>query len=614
MCGICGEIALGGEGVAEEPVRAMLAAMAHRGPDGEGVFREPGLAAGARRLAVIDIAGGAQPIGNEDGTVQVVFNGEIYNFRELRDDLVSRGHRFRTRSDTETLVHLWEEHGTAMVHRLNGMFAFCIHDRRTSETFVARDRLGIKPLYWARLGPRIVFASELGVLLRHPEVPAEIDPASLVEQFCLQFVGGERTVYRGVQKLLPGHALHVRGSALDVQAWYRIPPPSPRGGRAAATWAEELRELLASSVAYRKIADVPLGTFLSGGIDSTIVTGVLAKQIERPVETFSVGFEGTSALDERAFARLAAEHHGTRHHELVVSPLDFARELPRLIEHLGQPLTDPALVPTYLLSRFARERVTVVLTGEGADELFAGYERYRLQQRLAWLGRVPGLAGAARGRVLGPRAAQAIAALAERDPARRHVLWSSAIGPETAGLLFEPALLDEVARRTAEQFAPYFDNAGTPLGQQLYADQHEWLAHDLLAKVDRASMAVSLEARVPFLDHRIVEWAAGLPDDRRIRGGVTKVVLREAFGSELPQAILHRPKRGFDLPLAEWTRGPLRTLVTELADALPAWPGLLPAAAADLVRRHLAGQADFGLPVFNLLSIALFLDRRAKRR
>ena len=613
MCGICGEIALDGGPVADAPLPSMLAAMAHRGPDGEGRFHGAGVAAGARRLAVIDVAGGAQPIENEDGQVVVVFNGEIYNYRELRAELIARGHRFRTRSDTEVLVHLWEEHGAGMVHRLNGMFAFCVHDRRTRETFLARDRLGIKPLFWARLGPRVVFASELAVLLRHPGLRAEVDPASLLEQFCLQFVAGEGTVYRGVHNLLPGHALHVRGEELRCDRWYAIPPPEPVDGRPAEAWAAELRDLLESSVAYRKIADVPLGTFLSGGIDSTIVTGVLARQIDRPVETFSVGFSGTARLDESAWARAAARHHGTLHHELTVSAVDIAEHLPRLIRHLAEPVTDPALIPTYLLSRFARERVTVVLTGEGADELFAGYRRYRLQQRLGWLGRLPGLRGAPAGRLLGPRAEQALDALAERDPARRHVVWASAIGPQTAERLFEPALVAQFVRRTAERYAPYF-STGTPLGQQLWADQHEWLAHDLLAKVDRASMAVSLEARVPFLDHRIVEWAARLPDEQRIRGGRTKVVLREAFRRELPEPILRRPKRGFDLPLAEWIRGPLRGLAAErLAEReLARWPGLDAPAAADLVRRHLAGEADFGLPAFNLLSGVLFLDRAGR--
>ena len=618
MCGICGSLHLGGGPVDAGPVRAMLAGMAHRGPDAEGLLEAPGIAAGIRRLAVIDVAGGGQPIANEDGTVEVIFNGEIYNYRELRATLEARGHRFRTSSDTETLVHLWEEHGPAMLERLNGMFALCVHDRRSGESFLARDRMGIKPLFFARLGERIAFASEIAVLLRDPEVPREVDPQALVELFCLQFVGGGRTVWRGVLELPPGHALHVRDGEATVSRWWSVPEPSPEAEPGIEARAAELLELLRDSVRYRMIADVPLGVFLSGGLDSSTLAALAAAESDRPLRTFSVGFEGAAAFDEREHAALVAAHLGAEHRELVVSAMDIADHLPRLVEHLALPVTDPALIPTWLLSQFARREVTVALSGEGADELFAGYRRYAFQRRFGWLGRLPGVELGASGGLDGllpRRVRQALASVAQLDPARNHLEWSAAIGSRAAAVLFTPEAFAAYATNVAERFAHYFAASRPRLAEQLRADQLEWLPHNLLAKVDRASMAHSLEARVPFLDHRIVEWAARLPDDQRIRGAETKVVLRRAARALLPAEILARPKRGFDLPLAAWLRGPLRPLLEEAATpaALARWPGLEAQAARRMIRLHLDGAQDFGLPLFNLLSVLLFLERVASR-
>ena len=616
MCGICGSIRFDGGPVDPGPVRAMLAGMVHRGPDAEGLLAAPGLAAGIRRLAVIDVAGGDQPIANEDGAVRVVFNGEIYNFAELRDDLESRGHRFRTRSDTEVLVHLWEEHGPALLDRLNGMFAFCLHDRRSGEIFLARDRLGIKPLFYRMRADGLDFASETAVLLRHPEVEATVDAAALIELFCLQYLSGEQTVWSGVRKLLPGHAIHVRNGEARVMRWYDPPAPEMRHEADAAELADELRDLLTSSVRYRRVCDVPLGVFLSGGLDSSVITALLASMVDRPVETFAVGFEGDAAFDERRFASLTSGEYGTRHHELVVSPLQIAEFLPRMIEHLEEPVMDPAILPTYLLSEFARRRVTVVLTGEGADELFGGYRRYAYQERYGWLSRMPGVRQAGRGPLEGllpRRMEQALEAVAEPEPARNHLRWSATIGPAVARRLFGPSAYDAFESRTADRFASHFDGAEIRLADQLRCDQHEWLPHNLLAKVDRASMAHSLEARVPFLDHRIVEWAATVPDALKIRGGIGKALLRDAFAERLPAEILERPKRGFDLPLAAWIRGPLRPMVSDLMSPahLRRWDGLDAAALDEMRAVHLEGKQDFGLPLFNALSILLFLERAA---
>ena len=616
MCGICGRVALDAGAIDPAPVRSMLDALVHRGPDSAGLLVEPGIVAGIRRLAVIDVAGGDQPIANEDGTVAVVLNGEIYNFRELRAELERGGHRFRTRSDTEVLVHLWEDEGPRLVDRLNGMFAFCLHDRRTGETFLARDPLGIKPLYWVERDGMLTFASEIAALVETPSTRrAEIDPGALIELFCLQFLSGDATLYRGIAKLPPGHALHVRGGRVEIRRYYEIPAPAQRDGVDDSTLADELRRLLARAVRAQRVADVPLGVFLSGGIDSSIVTALVAADSAQPVETFSVGFEGEAALDERQFARLASERYRTTHHEIVVSPVEVASHLPDLVRRLAEPVLDPALIPTFLLARFARERVTVVLTGEGADELFGGYRRYAYQKRFGWLGALPGVKQLGRGAfgdLLPRRIEQALEAASEDDPAHGHLAWAAVLGSRVARSLFDPAHYAAYERRVAERFARYFDGPGLRLADQLRADQSEWLPHNLLAKVDRATMASSLEARVPYLDRSIVDWAAGLPDDARIRGGETKRVLRRAFKDELPPQLLERPKRGFDLPLAAWIRGPLRPLVEErlAPSSLRSWDGLNAEAVRSMVDRHLAGQQDFGLPLFNLLSVMLFLEGR----
>jgi asparagine synthase (glutamine-hydrolysing) len=610
VCGICGSLDLEMQPVDPGEVRPMLAAMVHRGPDSEGLLQAPGLTAGIRRLAVIDPAGGTQPIANEDGSVEVVFNGEIYNFAELRGDLETRGHRFRTRSDTEVLVHLWEEHGPDLVHRLNGMFALCLHDRRQRRTFVARDRLGIKPLYYKLDGTRLMFASELAVLLAHPAISGDIDPAALIELFCLQYVSGERTLYRDIVKLPPGGALDIVDGVVKPIRWWTVPneEPLPLGAGGLDARLEELRALLDSSVRYRTVADVPLGMFLSGGLDSSAIAAILSGQSKHPVQSFSVGFADQAAFDEREHARAVAEAFGAEHHELVVSAVDIAEHLPELIAHLAMPVTDPAILPTWMLSEFARRKVTVALSGEGADELFAGYRRYVYQDRLGWLGKVPG-SRAVRG-LLPRRIEQALEAVGEDRPARNHLLWSATVGLSLATRLFEPDAARAATDRAVAEFEPYFPTDRVRLRDQLAADQGQWLPHNLLAKVDRASMAHSLEARVPFLDHRVVEWAARQPDDLKLRGKTTKFVLREAFRGTLPESTTTRSKQGFDLPLAAWIRGPLRSLAEQAVDASGLWPELRADRARSMLDEHLAGSQDHGLPLFLLVSVLTFLEGR----
>jgi len=617
MCGICGVLDPSGAPIARDGVRRMLDALTHRGPDAWGMIEAPGVVAGIRRLRVIDLVTGDQPIGNEDGTVEVVFNGEIYNHARLRDDLIARGHRFRTRSDTEVLVHLWEDRGPELVHALDGMFAFCIVDRTRRETFLARDAVGIKPLFLRDLGSRIVFASEIAALLRYPGPRATVDPARLVELLALQYVPGARTVFGEIQKLLPGHALHIRDGKPAIRRWSAVPdvsedaPPEPDDAGAA----RRLRTAMEESVAVQAVADVPVGVFLSGGLDSTGIAALLARVAPGRVASFSVGFDGDAAGQDRAFAALASRAIGTEHRELLVSAADVARLLPEIVAHLEEPVLDPALLPTWLLSRFARQEVTVALSGEGADELFGGYRRHLWQQRLGWMRVVPGLASTARaGTALGilpHRVGQALEAIGTQEPVRNHLNWSQTLSPSLLGELFDEEAVSRFEIDSEATFAPYFGSRGDTLGTRLRADLGEWLPHNLLAKVDRASMAFSLEARVPYLSNDVVRLAATLPDRMKIRGRSTKVVLREAFRDLVPGEILNRRKQGFDLPLDAWIRGPLRALaVDRLEDGrVNRWQVFRPGAVSKLLASHLSGAQDFGLPLFNLVSLGLFLER-----
>jgi asparagine synthase (glutamine-hydrolysing) len=618
MCGICGVIDPSGAPIDPDGVRAMLDALMHRGPDSSGMIEAEGLTAGIRRLRVIDLMTGDQPIRNEDGGVAVVFNGEIYNHAALRRELLEKGHRFATRSDTEVLVHLWEERGPDMVHALDGMFAFCIVDRKRREIFVARDALGVKPLYLRRLAGRMVFASEMAALLRYPAPRPTIDPARLVDLVALQYVPGERTMFREVVELLPGHALHVREGVARIERWFVWPQLAPEGETDLDDAAAQLLQLLKDAVRAQAVADVPVGVFLSGGVDSTGLTALLTQAAPGRVQSFSVGFEDAAGHDERRFAAAASRALGTEHHELVVSAGEVARELPAAIAHLAEPVLDPALLPTWLLSRFARTQVTVALSGEGADELFGGYRRHLFQERLGWMRVLPGLGTAARvGRRAGmvpARVGQALEALGTKDPVRNHLEWSQSVAGSLLATLFDDDVVRTFARDAEAAFAPYFETSPDALSSRLRADLSEWLPHNLLHKIDRASMAFSLEARVPYLAMPVVRFVAALPDDLKIRGGKTKRLLRRAFHAVIPEEILKRPKQGFDLPLADWLRGPLRDLAaTHLNErSLAAWPGLNAKAASTLFARHLSGGQDFGLPLFNLLSVGLFLERHGR--
>ena len=565
MCGIYGRLERHGPLVRSTADLLAVRRLEHRGPDDDGVWCGARAFLGMRRLSVIDVGGGHQPIGNEDGSIQVVYNGEIYNFRELRAELEAHGHRFVTRSDTEVIVHGYEEWGEAVLDRLNGMFALALWDGRSDTLLVARDRLGVKPLYYYVDPGRLIFASEIKAILAHPDVPRDVDPTGLLNYFAYGHAVGEQTIYRGIRKLLPGHLLRVRGHAIETRVWWN-PVPGALTAMSLAECAAEVRRLLEDSVRLRLIADVPLGAFLSGGLDSSAVVAIMARQMDRPVQTFAIGFEFGAEFNELPDARLVSAHIGTAHHELVIRPRDLVDTLQTLVYHFDEPFGDAACFPTYLVSRLARQHVTVALTGEGGDELFGGYRRYLAAR---WIGMLRRATGGLAGPVMSPflalprfrRVKKLVEAAGTRGEAARY-----------AGFLrvFSDEALRDLLDARYEQAAQAYDaldvyrrhfldaRAADELNRYMYVDMKTWLADTYLEKVDKTSMAVSLEARVPLLDYRLVEFALTIPSSFKMRGGVTKRVLREAVRDLLPERTMRKPKHGFAVPTDPWFRGELK--------------------------------------------------------
>ena len=574
MCGICGELSFGGAPVSARVLSAMATTIAHRGPDHAATFVDArgNAGFGFRRLSIIDLREEAhQPIGNEDGAIQLVFNGEIYNYRELRAPLVARGHRFRSNADSEVIVHLYEEHGEEAIDRLDGMFALALWDRRQDRLLLARDRAGKKPLFVWSDQERIVFASEIKALLAHPELDIRIDEEALPYYFLHGYVPHPGTFYRGISHVEPGTLVtfEADGRRRSRRYWQLTFPPADTQRRLAPSREEaaaRVRELVTEAIRRRLMSDVPLGAFLSGGVDSTIVVGVMRSLLDTPVRTFSIGFEGDNAFDETAIARETASRFGTVHTEFRVRPsaIDL---LDTLVFHHDGPFADSSAIPTFLVSRLTREHVTVALTGDGGDEVFAGYLRFRAaiaaERVPAWAG---GLAGSALEQFPTPRnerhwlaRGRRFARFMQLPLADRLAAWAGVFYDDVEALL-DPSFLARVApidRRHHLQNLPLSEGA-SPLSQVLAANFHSYLHDDLLVKADRMSMAASLEARAPFLDRALVEYAAALPDEFKIRGRVTKAILRDAFADLLPEPVNRGPKKGFGVPLDAWFRHELR--------------------------------------------------------
>ena len=559
MCGINGVFHYRDDAPADPGlVERQALAMRHRGPDDAGVWHDGPFALGQRRLSIVDLSpGGHQPMPNEDGTLWVTYNGELYGWPEIRAELAARGHRFRGYSDTEAMLHLYEEMGDGLLERLRGMFVFALVDRPKRRLLVARDRLGIKPLYWHDDGCRLAFASELKALMLDPAVPRELDESALGDYLAHQYVPSPATIWRGVRKLPPGHKLVCDANGPRVERWWSLPvatDPSLDAPRAVS----RLRELLAEAVRLRLVADVPLGAFLSGGIDSSAVVALMGLAMDEPVKTYSIGF-AESEFDELVHARRVATHLGTDHHEQVVRP-DALALLPRLVWQFDEPFADASMIPTYYVSEMARREVTVALSGDGGDESYAGYDTYPFALAYARADRVP--------RPLRALAAAGARALPEDPPLGRKLrrLPMSVLDRHLDAMAFfrthELARLASADLRAhlagRDPFAPEratFARAAAGLGEVAalpVVDAMHYMADDVLMKVDKTSMLNSLEVRVPLLDHRVLEFVATIPFHLKLRDGVGKWVLREAVRDLLPPEILARGKQGFAVPIERW--------------------------------------------------------------
>ena len=627
MCGICG---VAGDGAAggTDLVRRMCQAMLHRGPDDEGSLHLDGVTLGMRRLSIIDVEGGHQPIHNEDSTVWVVQNGEIYNHLELRGQLAAAGHSFSTQSDTEVLVHGYEQWGEGMLERLNGMFAFALLDRPRGLLLLARDRMGIKPLHYAIDGRRLVFASELKALLCDPALHRGIDAASLDQYLALEYVPSPRCIVRGINKLLPAHSLtwSVADGAHRVRRYWA---PDLAAGerevhpRSLDEHCEELRAVLRESVRKEMISDVPIGVFLSGGIDSSAVTAMMSR-LGGDVKSFSVGFAERS-FDEAPFAREVARHLGTEHRELTLEPAMLLDLIPRLPTLLDEPLGDASIIPTYLLSAFTRRHVKVALGGDGGDELFAGYPTMRAHRLAGYYRRAPRLL---RERLVAPvvrrlpvsrenlsfdfRAKRFVSG-AHHAVAERHQRWMGSFASEERTALLSEAMRGQLAvNGTHDPAAAILGDAGLrdPLNQVLLMDMRLYLENDILVKLDRASMMASLEGRVPLLNNDFVEYATRLPLDLKLRGLRSKFLFKRALRGILPDSILRRPKKGFGIPVAHWFRGPLKEqLLSVLSPERIARKGFFePAAVAGLIDDHLKGRRDNRKQLWTLFVFDLWHD------
>jgi asparagine synthase (glutamine-hydrolysing) len=621
MCGIAGFADLTAS--ASRPlesdrsrIKAMCDVMRHRGPDDEGLLVEPGVSLGMRRLSIIDLSTGNQPIHNEDQTIRVVFNGEIYNYRELRHELEARGHRFYTASDTETIVHGYEEWGERVFSKLRGMFGIAVWDGGTRTLLVARDRAGIKPLYYAQAAGRLFFGSEAKCLLVNPEVDRRLDAAAVDHYLAYQYTPRDGSIFRGIHKVPPGHYLKVSDGSVVTEQYWQLPADRAqvayRGDERQAI--EELRTVLADAVRSHMISDVPLGAFLSGGIDSSVVVALMAQASNRPVKTFAIGFEEAD-FDELPHARRVARHLGTDHHELVVRP-DALGILDRVVWHFDEPFADSSAIPTWYVSEMARRHVTVVLSGDGGDELFGGYTRYLPHPRVETFDRLaPGVGravAAAAWRALphGARGKNFLRHVA-RNAQGRYVDSVTFYHADERKALLSPALRHEIGDWNTERcFSEPFERfRGMPLEAQLMAfDFETYLPEDCLVKVDRMSMAHSIESRVPLLDHLVIEFAASLPAAMKMPGGRLKHLLKELAFSMVPREILDRPKQGFAVPVGHWFRGALRDAFGDiLGSPLTRQRGYFNSAFVERVLAdHLSGRRDHSTKLWMLLVFELW--------
>jgi asparagine synthase (glutamine-hydrolysing) len=624
MCGICGVYGSLARAIGPSAVREMTATMTHRGPDDEGFFSEGPIAIGMRRLSIIDVAGGAQPQANEQGTVVVVLNGEIYNYRELREELAGLGHSFRTTSDTEVLVHLYEQMGDRFVARLRGMFTLALWDRAQQRLLLARDRAGIKPLYLARVGDGLAFASEIKALLSLPAVGRAIDPTALGLYLDLMYVPGRQTVFAGIERLMPGEMLVVEAERIERRAYWELRPRLEARGATLEQNSARVRAEIDEAVRGHMVADVPVGALLSGGLDSSILVALAAGHAHGPLKTYTVAFdvgELSAKYDERGFARLVAERYGTDHTEVLLTGDELARLFPRATWHLDEPLGNPTALSIYAVSRAARESVKVVLAGNGGDELFGGYLRYAYDRAVSLYQSIPGplRRGAVRpGLELLRRAGLLRVGLGKLDRPQDvdgHVQWNRTMSAEWRELILTPEWRRRTAAGTAARaLAPWFDDPAARSYQDaaMRADLMTWIPDEDLMKTDKMTMMASLELRVPLLDHRVVELAAGIPFGQKVRLWPleTKRILKHAFRDLLPPEIVSQRKRGFFTPAGKWLRTDLREMALDLLapERLHRQGIFEPAAVQQMLQTHLSREGYFGHELWTLLSFQQWYD------
>jgi asparagine synthase (glutamine-hydrolysing) len=595
----------------------MMDSIWHRGPDSGDLYVAPPVALGHRRLSIIDVSGGRQPISNEDGTIWVIYVGEMYNYLDLTRSLKSKGHRFRTASDTEVIVHLYEELGEACVSEMQGMFAFALWDDRQQKLLLARDRVGIKPLYYCETDEGLLFGSEVKAILAHGSVRPELDEEALDAFLTYLYTPGDRTVFRNIRKLEPGHYLVARpdGRTRITQYW-DLRFPSERRGGTFEQRVEQLDELLRRTVRDHMISEVPVGVLLSGGVDSTAVLNFATEAASKPISTFTVGFDGEQCPDERPYARMAAERFGSRHFDMTISARDFLDALPTYVTHMEEPVCEPPGIALYFISRLARQHVTVLLSGEGGDEAFAGYQNYR---NLFWLERAK--------QVLGPLARPTAAMLSPLAslmgldkvqkyapllgiPLDEYYLGRTAFSDARRAVLYTERFGRRVQGSGSRSLARRFLRAGvggTALDTMLYVDTKTWLPDDLLIKADKMTMANSVELRVPLLDHHVLEFAASLPADDKIKGWSTKHILKTALRKRVPTEILDRPKTGFPVPYARWMRNELRDPIRDLLlDRRTVARGYFRREAVEAMLDRNSSGLDFSKEIFSLVVLELW--------
>jgi asparagine synthase (glutamine-hydrolysing) len=619
MCGICGRLNFNDELVTKEFIHRMCQVLKHRGPDDEGIYinpkseiRNPKIGMGVRRLKVIDLETGHQPIHNEDKRIWIVCNGEIYNFKDLRMDLEKRGHKFYTKSDTETIIHLYEDYGIDCVKYLRGMFAFAIWDERKRGLFLARDRLGQKPLVYAMINGSFIFASEIKSILENPEVEKEVNLEALHHYLTYQYIPASLTMFSGIKKLPPASILicNAKGEIKIERYWdlnykNKLKLSEPE-------YCEKILELLREAVELRLISDVPLGAFLSGGIDSSAVVGIMSQLMDRPVKTFSIGFEEED-FSEINYARTIAKYFHTDHYEFIVKP-ETIEILPKLIWHYNEPFADSSALPTYYLARETRKHVTVALNGDGGDENFAGYDRYKANKIASYCNIIPrslkriaaGMAGK-----LPMRKANRFFQAINESPERRNIRWHCFFDNERKNKLYSEEMRKKLSYLDAYDYMiNVFQEAEADdfLDKILYTDINTYLPGDLLVKMDIATMAHSLEARSPFLDHKFMEFNARIPSRFKLKGLTSKYILKKALKGLLPEEILKRGKMGFGIPIGKWFRYQLKDYIREiLLDTRNLQRGYFTRESIrQLLDEHISGKVDHGYRLWALLNLELW--------